>query len=137
MKILRLILFIPGFILTIFISNLLFELLVYLTNYFSSFESSPYAFIWDDFIKSIFISIASILAGLYIYPLKKKLIPLIIFTLFYIFLSILVFYLFEKLREFIPPLLQKKSFISQISVTAGYFVGLCVNWYTTINNEFE
>ena len=74
MKILRLILFIPGFILTIFISNLLFELLVYLTNYFSSFESSPYAFIWDDFIKSIFISIASILAGLYIYPLKKKLI---------------------------------------------------------------
>ncbi len=138
MKALRLVLFIPAFFLTLIIGNLLFDLFIYIVNFFKSIEDSQLSFIWEYFLKSLLLTYSGISIGLLVYPLKNKLIPLILFNLFYVVLFIIIFYVYnEYWNEFIRLEGSRKIFASQISLAVGNIVGIGGIWYNYRKGEFD
>jgi hypothetical protein len=138
MKALRLLFFIPAFFLTLIIGNLLFDFFVYVVSLFRSTEDSQLSFIWDYFLKSFLLSTGGIIAGLYVYPFKNKLLPLILFSLFYIVSLILIFSVFKNnWNEFIELEGSHKVFVSQISLAIGVSIGVGVMWYNFLKDGFN
>ncbi len=138
MKALRLVFFIPAFFLTLILGNILFDFFVYLVSFFRSIEDSPLSFIWDYFLKSFLLSSGGIIAGLYVYPFKNKLLPLILFSLFYIVSFILIFSVFKNnWNKFIELEGSHKIFVSQISIAIGVSVGVGTTWYNCLKDGFN
>jgi len=137
MKILRLIAFIPAFFLTLIVGNLLVDLFFYLINLFSSIDSSPLSFLWDDFLKSAIVSYSGIYVGLLVYPFKNRLIPLIIFSLFYLLIFVFLFYFYNNYWELISEETSNLTIVNQISITIGILVGVGGFWYSFIKGDVE
>lgn len=134
MKILRLIAFIPAFILTLVVCNTLITLLLYLINFFIQYPS-PLSFLWDNFLKSAFVSYFGIFIGVLVYPLKNQLIPLIIFSLFYVFILIFLFLFYDKYWELISEEVSNFTIVNQISTILGVLVGVGGVWYSYIKRD--
>lgn len=137
MKTLRLIVFIPAFILTLIIGNLLIELFYYLINLFYSIDSSPLSFLWDDFLKSAIVSYGGIYVGLLVYPFKNRIVPLIIFSLFYLIIFVFLFYFYNTYLELISKETVNLTIVNQISIIIGVLLGVGGFWYSYIKDDFD
>lgn len=134
MKILRLILFIPGFIVAMFLCNLLFELLLRLVNFLYATDSE-FSFIWDFFLKSTLVTIASMFIGVNIYPYNNKLPPLIIFTLIEVLILCFLYFFYDQYWDLIKSSVKPESIISQIAAVIGVIVGIGYMWKQFYDNE--
>jgi hypothetical protein len=139
MKIIRLILFIPAFLLAILLGNVLFDILFYLLRilYYSSMESSPLSYIWEDFLKSMFISSSALYIGILVYPFQKKLFPLIFFSVFYFFLFISLYVFYSHFWEIIVKEIKPITLFSQVAALLGILFGLGYIWYSYIKDELD
>lgn len=136
MKILRLILFIPGFIVAMVLGNFLFDLLLRIVNFIYSTESE-FSFIWDSFLKSSLVTGAAMFAGAYIYPYRNKILPLIIFTGIEIFMLAGLYFLYNQFWETIKESTKPESIISQISIVIGVIVGTGYMWREYYKGELS
>ena len=137
MNILRLIAFIPAFFMTLIVGNLLVNSIFYLVNLISSLNSSPLSFLWEDFLKSAIVSYFSIYIGLLVYPFKNRLIPLILFSLFYLLIFVFLLYFYETYLELIPEETSNITLVNQISIIVGVLVGVGGYWSTYIKGDLQ
>jgi hypothetical protein len=137
MTILRLIFFIPAFLLTLIAGNYLIDIVFYLLNFVISIETSPLSFIWDDFLKSTIVSCTGVYIGLLVFPLKNKFLPLIIFSLFYLLSLVFLFSSFESYGHFSSEKTTIITSVRQISITVGIVIGVGIIWYQYLNGEMK
>jgi hypothetical protein len=126
-KIPRLILFIPGFLVAMVLGNFLFDLLLRLVNFIYSTESE-FSFIWDSFLKSSLVTGTAMFAGVYIYPYRNKILPLIIFTTIEVVMLAGLYFLYDQFWETIKESTKPESIISQIAIVIGVIVGTGYMW---------
>jgi hypothetical protein len=126
-KIPRLILFIPGFLVAMVLGNFLFDLLLRLVNFIYSTESE-FSFIWDSFLKTSLVTGTAMFAGVYIYPYRNKILPLIIFTTIEVVMLAGLYFLYDQFWETIKESTKPESIISQIAIVIGVIVGTGYMW---------
>lgn len=136
MKILRLILFIPGFLVAMVLGNFLFDLLLRIVNFIYSTESE-FSFIWDSFLKSTLLTGGAMFAGAYIYPYRNKLLPLIVFTGIEILMLGGLYFLYDQFWETIKESTKPESIISQIAIVIGVIVGTGYMWREYYKGELS
>lgn len=132
MKTLRYIAFIPSFILTLVLTNLILTYLVKFINVFSELESPTYII----FLKSVLVIIVASYASIFVFPQERKKIPLIIsviFSLIFCLGKIFVLYYFSKAD--IKP--SSDTFFSEIVGVIGFFVGsIYIVWQLKKDNYY-
>lgn len=135
MKVLRVLLFIPGFFVAMILANLIFEILLYVINLL--YASDEFSFIWEYFLKSTTVTIAAMFAGIYIYPYKKKVLPLVVFTLIEVALLSTLYLIYDEFWDVIKPTAKPDSIISQTSIVIGIIVGTGYMWRELYKGELS
>ena len=139
MKILRLILFIPAFFATIIVGNILLELLYYLfrfLNYYSM-EHYPDAILWQEFLRNMLVTFGGILVGTQVYPFQNKLLPIILFNIFYVMLFVFLYFFYTNFWDIIIKSTTPMSMLRQIFAAVGILVGVGYFWYSYIKDELD